>query len=149
MAAGAIFRDYDGCVLLVRPTYKPGWDIPGGMVEPGESPADACSREVFEELGIDRTPGRLLVVDWAPLPAEGDKVLWVFDGGVLPWALSGLRLPCEEIAEVRWVQPRQLHRHTPERLTRRLELALTALTAGITLYAEHGCTVPAPSGTGD
>jgi hypothetical protein len=33
MAAGALFRDEDGRVLLVNPTYKPTWDLPGGRRE--------------------------------------------------------------------------------------------------------------------
>jgi hypothetical protein len=66
MAAGALFRDEDGCVLLVDPTYKPTWGLPGGAVEKEESPHAACRREVAEELGLDRVPGRVLVVDWVP-----------------------------------------------------------------------------------
>ena len=53
VAAGALFLDAEGRVLLVHPTYKDTWDIPGGYVERGESPAAACRREVLEELGID------------------------------------------------------------------------------------------------
>jgi 8-oxo-dGTP diphosphatase len=51
VAAGALFTDPAGRLLMVRPTYKEFWDIPGGYVEPGESPRDACTREVREELG--------------------------------------------------------------------------------------------------
>ena len=72
-----------GRVLLVRPTYKPHWDVPGGYVEPGESPTSACAREVREELGIEPMLGSLLVVDWAPNAGEGDKMLFIFDGGEL------------------------------------------------------------------
>src|ERR1035441_8047479 len=46
MAAGSLFRDEDGRVLLVDPTYKPTWDLPGGVVEKEESPHAACRREV-------------------------------------------------------------------------------------------------------
>src|SRR4051812_49243504 len=83
VAAGLLIRDGEGRVVMVRPTYKDGWDIPGGYVEPGERPAQAVEREVREELAIARRPGRLLVVDWAPHPLEGDKVLFIFDGGLM------------------------------------------------------------------
>lgn len=72
ITAGALFVD-EGRVLLVRKTYGNQWDIPGGYVDIGESPASACRRELSEELGIDREPQRLLVVDWAPNDGEGDK----------------------------------------------------------------------------
>jgi ADP-ribose pyrophosphatase YjhB (NUDIX family) len=75
VAAGALFFDDAGRVLLVHPTYKDTWDIPGGYVERGESPAAACRRELQEELGLDRKPVRLLAVDWAPNEGEGDKLL--------------------------------------------------------------------------
>src|SRR4051794_34297997 len=57
VAAGALIRDVEGRILLVKPTYKDGWDIPGGYVEPGESPADACNREIAEEIGLHRKAG--------------------------------------------------------------------------------------------
>jgi ADP-ribose pyrophosphatase YjhB (NUDIX family) len=38
MAAGALLFDEDGRILLVEPTYKPYWEIPGGVVEADESP---------------------------------------------------------------------------------------------------------------
>ena len=83
VAAGALFFDDQGRVLLVHPTYKDTWDIPGGYVERGESPAAACRRELKEELGIDRAPLRLISVDWAPSDREGDKLLFLFDCGIL------------------------------------------------------------------
>jgi 8-oxo-dGTP diphosphatase len=85
VAAGALFRDAAGRVLLVKPIYKRGRDIPGGYVTPGEPPLAACRRELAEELArswpVQPQP---LVVDWAPAPNEGDKILFVFDGGMLP-----------------------------------------------------------------
>src|ERR1700742_3068471 len=70
MAASAFFRDTAGRVLLVDPVYKEPWDLPGGAVEAEESPHAACRREVLEELGLDRPPGRVLAVDWVPSRPE-------------------------------------------------------------------------------
>src|SRR5215203_5949595 len=98
VTAGALFLDEHNRVLLVEPTYKPYWDIPGGYVEPGESPLAACAREVREELGIAPPIGPLLVVDWAPVESEGDKVLFVFAGGTLsPDQLAAIRLDPDEL----------------------------------------------------
>ncbi len=56
LAAGVLLFDDRDRVLLVDPTYKPGWEFPGGIVEPGEAPAHAGVREVAEELGIAAAP---------------------------------------------------------------------------------------------
>jgi ADP-ribose pyrophosphatase YjhB (NUDIX family) len=82
IASGALFVD-QGRILLVRKTYGNVWDIPGGYVDRGESPASACEREIREELGLHMRVKRLLVHDWAPNDAEGDKILYVFDCGKL------------------------------------------------------------------
>ena len=80
-----LVRDPDGRVLLCQLTYKRDWDLPGGVVEVGESPLLAVQREVEEELGLDIEPGGLLLTDWLP-PWGGwdDAVCLVFDGGTLP-----------------------------------------------------------------
>src|SRR5687767_8467830 len=98
VAAGALFFDEQDNVLLVKPTYKDGWDVPGGYVEPGETPVEACEREIKEELGLETSLRRLLVVDWAPSESEGDKVLFVFDGGTItPGTEDQLTLPPDEL----------------------------------------------------
>jgi ADP-ribose pyrophosphatase YjhB (NUDIX family) len=66
MAAMALFHDDLGRVLLVNPTYMDEWLLPGGSVEADESPHAACRREVVEETGLDRAPGRIVAVDWVP-----------------------------------------------------------------------------------
>src|SRR5207247_8744131 len=75
-AAAALFTGADGRVLLVKPNYRDHWSLPGGILEHGEPPHEGCRREVNEELGLDVTPGRLLVVGWAwPREARAGAVL--------------------------------------------------------------------------
>ena len=77
-----LVRDLDDRVLLCRLTYKQDWDLPGGVVEVGESPQLAVSREVEEELGLTIPAGRLLLTDWLPSWSGWDDALClVFDGG--------------------------------------------------------------------
>ena len=63
LCAGAVVRDVDGRLLLVRRGHAPSiglWSVPGGRVEPGETPAQAAVREVREETGLHIRVGRLL-----------------------------------------------------------------------------------------
>lgn len=138
-AAGALFFDAEGRFLLVQPTYKPYMDIPGGYVEPGETPYEACIREIVEELNIRPPIGRLLVVDWAPHPDEGDKVLFVFDGGVLdPTILQQIRFADNELSGFGFYSSKELDSLLIERLARRLRAAIDAHQQGRTAYLEYG-----------
>lgn len=139
VAAGLLVVD-GASVLMVRPTYKPYWDIPGGYVEPGESPRQACLREVHEELGIEVTELQLAAIDWAPNDREGDKILFLFVSadlhGVSP---ESLRFPDRELSEARYVRLDQLDEFTIPRLALRLAATAKAVLAGDSpLYLEHG-----------
>ncbi|QRX92262.1 NUDIX domain-containing protein [Streptomyces noursei] len=139
MAAGALFFDDQGQVLLVKPSYKPKWEIPGGYIERGESPLAACRREVEEELGITPTIGALLVIDWAPSEAEGDKVLYVFDGGQLhPNELAGIKLAPDELLAAEFRPADDLDELLIPRLARRVKAAITARAEARPTYLEHG-----------
>ena len=60
-AAGVVLDD-DGRVLLGRRADSGTWALPGGIVEPGEEPADAAVREIFEETGVVAVPEVLAAV---------------------------------------------------------------------------------------
>lgn len=137
VAAGALFVDGDR-ILLVRKTYGNGWDIPGGYVDAGESPAAACQRELKEELGIQREAERLLVVDWAPRANEGDKILYVFDCGNLGADEERIQLAGDELDRWEWIPVGRLPEYVIPRLASRLTSAYQARAARTQLYLEHG-----------
>lgn len=138
-AAGVLLFDGDGRVLLVDPTYKAGWEIPGGYVRPGETPGEGAARELKEELGLGCPVGRLLVVDWAPHPAEGDKVLFVFDGGVMAEDDRGRVAPDGvEIGAYAFFREDAIDTVLVPRLARRVHAAFAARRGGMTVYLEHG-----------
>jgi 8-oxo-dGTP diphosphatase len=139
VAAGALFVDDQDRVMLVRPTYKPYWDIPGGYVEQGESPLQACIREVAEELGLRVQISDLLTVDWAPHPDEGDKMLFLFDGGLLTAdQLASIVFPDGEIGEFAFVDDSQLDHLTIPRLARRIKSTMQARRQRWPTYLEQG-----------
>jgi 8-oxo-dGTP diphosphatase len=137
-AAAVIFTDGAGRVLLVEPTYKPDWEIPGGAVEANESPYAAAAREVKEELGLVVRPGRLLVSDWVP-PRENrtEGMMFVFDGGQLA-DTSGIRLPRDELRGWQWCTLEEADARMSPFLARRVRAALMAAGSGRTLYLENG-----------
>jgi 8-oxo-dGTP diphosphatase len=139
VAAGALFVDEQDRVMLVRPTYKPYWDVPGGYVEQGESPLQACIREVAEELGLQVEISTLLTVDWAPHPDEGDKVLFLFDGGRLSNdQLAAIAFRDGEIGEFAFIDDDQLDDLTIPRLARRIRATMDARRQHQSTYLEHG-----------
>ena len=104
-SAGALVRGSRGRLLILKPTYKGGWTVPGGVIEVGESPWDACRRETLEECGLVVTTGRLACVDFLhPRPGRPGGMRFLFDCGVFEDAvLATVVLQPEEIAESRLV----------------------------------------------
>ncbi len=115
-------------VLLCELTYKRDWDLPGGVLEVGESPREGLAREVAEELGVDLDPGSLLLTDWLP-PWGGwdDALCLVFDGGIRPpELLSTGRLDPREIRSVAFCTSDEVTARATDFTARRITAALAA-----------------------
>jgi 8-oxo-dGTP pyrophosphatase MutT (NUDIX family) len=144
LASGVLLFDDQDRVLLVDPTYKAGWEFPGGVVEPGEAPARAGMREVAEETGIRLADvPRLLVVDWeSPVPPAFGGLRLLFDGGRLDRAAADrVLLPGPELRDWRFVTEQEAAHLLPPVRYERLRWALRARERGTPVYLEAGVPV--------
>ncbi|MFG2800520.1 NUDIX domain-containing protein [Streptomyces pseudovenezuelae] len=137
-SAAALFFDADGNALIVNPTYKDYWNLPGGGIDihRDETPYDAAVREVREELGITPPIGRLLVSAWLTIPGRGAQVMYVFDGGVLsPEDQAAITVQETELSEYRFCPPHAMEPGLiPPHLAGLWQTALDARAEGRTAY---------------
>ena len=139
LIAHVLIRDDRGRVLLCETQFKPDWELPGGIVEYGETPRLGAVREVREELGIELAVGRLLVVDWLP-PYLGwdDAIEMIFDGGtVVESELDTWSLQPTEIKRVALVDLDTAAGLLTPLAHRRLSIAMS-LEPGQMAYTEDG-----------
>ena len=140
MASGALFRNEQGQFLLVNPTYRERWLIPGGTVEASESPMTTCIREVEEEINLHCELKHLLCLDYMPQSEEGTEALhFIFDGGVLTkQQIANIQLPADELSEYLFVDATQLQAYLPTPLFLRVNVAIANLSGSETCYLEAG-----------
>jgi 8-oxo-dGTP pyrophosphatase MutT (NUDIX family) len=141
-SAGALFFDSAGRLLIVNPTYKAHWTIPGGVMEAdGETPWEACRREVLEEVGLQLSAeaGRLVVVDFLrPRPGKPGGMRFLFHCGVLSEPQLGrIVLQEEELSEFRLTETKRALELLSAPLRRRVGAAL-GLRHGQCAYLEDG-----------
>lgn len=139
VAADVVVRDEADRILLVNPTYKEHWDLPGGMAESNEPPRTAARRELVEELGLDLELGRLLVLDWVgPRGPWDDQLIFIFDGSRLTQGqIAGMRILDAEISDFAMLDPEEASQRLRPDMARRLTRALQALSNNATDYSEE------------
>ena len=142
VSAGALIFDQAGRLLILKPTYKTGWTIPGGVMEAdGETPWQACRREVLEECGIDLRRGRLAAMDFRhPGPGRPGGIRFLFDcGRVSDEILAGIAVQPEEISEYRLTPLHEALDRLRRPIRRRVRVALNSRRL---VYLEDGRPVP-------
>jgi 8-oxo-dGTP pyrophosphatase MutT (NUDIX family) len=106
-SVGALIHDAGGRLLLEVRSDNGDLMLPGGAIDPGESPRRAVVREVLEETGLTVEPTHLVAVV-GPYFVEypnGDRVEYT---GILLWCevVGGTLHPGDgECAGFRWVEP--------------------------------------------
>jgi 8-oxo-dGTP pyrophosphatase MutT (NUDIX family) len=142
-SAGALLFDGSGRLLVLKPTYKSGWTVPGGQMEDnGETPWEACQREVREECGLIVASGRLACVDFLrPRPSKPGGIRFLFDcGAVDDEAHRAIVLQVDEISEYRFEEPERALELLSGPLRRRVGAVLEARSDqwAATVYLEDG-----------
>src|SRR5512134_2618994 len=104
-SAGALLFDERDRLLVLNPTYKRHWTIPGGQIEAnGETPWQACRRETWEECRIEIQRARLVGVDYRT-PKNSRRpggLRFVFHCGIVEdEQIREIVLQPEEISEYR------------------------------------------------
>ena len=139
MAVGVLFFNTEGKILMVNPTYKDHWEVPGGVVELNESLKAAAEREIKEELGLTVNISDLLCVDYvADSQGKGDSLQFLFDGGVISdKQIGSIKLQSEELSEHKFFDPANFNVEMSEKIKYRISRALEARKAGKTAYIEN------------
>ena len=140
VVAGVLFHSSDGRVLLVEPSYKSNWEIPGGSVEADESPWDGAVRELREELDWTRPLGRLLLIDHVrSQDSRPESLVFIFDGGVLTETeVAALTFPDGELLSAGLYTLAEARRRLKSLLADRIAVALDALQGDTPALCHHG-----------
>ncbi len=142
MASGAlIFNDNDE-LLLVKPSYKDNWSIPGGMIDEYESPREACMREVKEEIGIALKDLKFLCVEYTrKIETKDENLFFMFYGGKLNSQQIGeIRTDLDEISEFKFTKTEEAAKLIGESkvLARVLLKCLKVIKNNTPVYLENG-----------
>lgn len=111
-AVTIVCRDEQGRILLARHHDYDQWALPGGSIDPGETPADAAGREMWEETGLLVEPVRIQGVYGGPAYCttypNGDQLASV--DTVFECRITGGSLTAdqEEVQELRYFAPAEL-----------------------------------------
>jgi 8-oxo-dGTP diphosphatase len=139
MGSGVLFNDSSGNVLIVKPSYKDVWEVPGGVVENNESPRKAAEREIQEETGLFKHLSKLLCVDYQDQnDIKTESLMFIFDGGILSdEEIKSIKLDGKEIVEFRFVTLNETSKLLSPILARRIQQAVTAKKQESGVYLEN------------
>jgi ADP-ribose pyrophosphatase YjhB (NUDIX family) len=136
IGAGAIFLNEQDEVLLVKPSYRDYWLLPGGVVEQGEAPQAAAVREVREEIGVMLNNPPLVAVAHSPQPDGKGEIQFFFYGGKLADASTAVKIDYDEIGEARFFPLEQALALAGQKLAARLPECLKAIAENRVAYIE-------------
>lgn len=138
VGAGVLFFDAADRLLIVKPSYKDGWSIPGGVIDPDESPLAGAIRETKEEIDLDVKDISLVCVDYVFKEGEKPESLqFLFYGGILQEdIIQKITIDGEELLEFRFAEIPEALILLREGLRKRLPYCLDAIKNKVAVYLE-------------
>ncbi len=138
VAVGAMLFNEKGELLIVKPTYKDHWSLPGGIVDDHESPAAALAREVEEEIGLQVPSFGFVCVDYIR-DGDDESLQFKFDGGVLSNdKIARIKLQAGELSDYKFVGTADAPRFLSPNQAKNTPLCLAALKKKVPIYLECG-----------
>lgn len=117
-----------GEILIVKPNYKPGWNLVGGFIDPDESPLQAAIRETHEETGLVIEPERLALLGLQYLPAGtyNDFLRIVFSASLTAEEAAHIAIPADELEDFKFVTLDQLAEYKERSVTQAVHAMLVS-----------------------
>lgn len=140
MGSGCIFLNKKGEILLVKPTYKDYWALPGGGVEEKESPMSGCIREIKEEINLEIDKLNFICVDYRPYDGRSisDSLEFIFYGGILNEKdIKKIKLAKGEIENFKFAGEKEAFSIIGGGLKNRLPTAIKLLKNNSSSYLEN------------
>jgi len=139
IASGALIFDENDRFLVVKPSYKSYWHIPGGIVEKNESPLEACEREVFEETNLMLKPSEVAAIVYRCMPDEEiDSLVFIFHCGKIgPDLKTVIKIPFGEIEDYKFIEKRDASNYLDNIMSSALQECFSDDHNRSTIYLEN------------
>lgn len=143
MSAGVLLFNTKKKLLVLKPSYKKEWTIPGGFVDEYESPVAAAKREVKEEIGLNIKISSCLTVDFVKYSIENEKteslqILFLAER-LSSKQLVKIKLDNKEIIDFKFTSLKDAYRLFDSRLSKRMQNLDKNLDAFV--FMENGTPV--------
>jgi 8-oxo-dGTP pyrophosphatase MutT (NUDIX family) len=130
-----------GELLIVKPDYRDGWLVPGGVTEDNESPLHCAIRETKEEIGLDIPDLQLVGIYYGTQNGVfTDSLKFIFSGGVVPQnQLAQISLQMDELEEYAFALPEKAMPLFSSNLEQCIPACLEAIKTNTVAYIESPC----------
>lgn len=138
-ASPALVTNRQGHILLLK-SYRPWWQLPGGVIDPGEDPATCAVRELREETGLALGLGPLAAMSWVSDIATSVERMpgmqFYYDMGSVDDD-TPLTLQEDEIDAHAWIPRPRIAQYTGELRAQRIRAGLDFRTTGTVQMITH------------